>query len=414
MQINQKVNVLVFGSGAREQAIAESIFKSPFLNKIFHAQAGYKKFGEEILFKDYEDLGKKCVDNQIDLAIIGPENPLCEGIVDILKKHGIFCIGVDKNWSQLESSKIYGKKFMGKYDINTAKYQVITKENLPDYEKLTYPIVIKADGLCKGKGVVIAKNQAFAQKTVDEFLNGKFGDSSKTILLEEYIEGEEVSIMALFDGENLLDLIPTRDFKKLNKSPSAPNTGGMGAYCPFRTTREQRKKLKEYKINLQNALKSEKADFCGFIYSGLIWARKGNNWDWHVLEYNVRLGDPETQAILTHLKTDFLSILIAATKKELKNIELEYKNGYSACLIVAAQGYPANPKIGDIITLNPPKGVKTYFAGIKENVNGQMVSCAGRVLSLCTTGDTPFAILKNIAKKITMKNKYYRKDIEID
>jgi len=410
-----KVNVLVFGSGAREHAIAEAVLRSPLLGKLFIAEAGFAKLGEVIQFEDYEDLAKKCVEKEMNLAIFGPEKPLCEGVVDIFKKHNIPCIGVDKKYSQLESSKLYAKKFMKKHYIKTAGYSVVTEKSLPNYDKLNYPIVIKADGLCGGKGVVIANNAAFAKKTITEFLAGKFGENSKTILLEEFLQGEEISLMSLWDGKTMLNLAPSRDFKKLNKSPSAPNTGGMGAYCPVKISTLQQRKLEEYQIQLEKALTEDKADFCGFIYSGLIWVKKDNAWNWQVLEYNVRLGDPEAQVTLAHLATDFLEVLQAALKKDLDKIKLEYNEGYSACLVLATEGYPKEPKDGETIYI--PEGsekgdIKVYYAGVFKEVGGQIFSKGGRVLSLCKTDQKPFPILKEFAGKIKMKHKYFRQDID--
>lgn len=404
-----KLNVLVFGSGAREHAIAESIAQSALLKKLYLANAGFATLGEVIEFKDFEDLAKKCVEKEINLAFFGPEQPLCDGVVDVFKKYNIPCIGVDKYFSQLESSKLFGKKFMETHVIKTAKYSVIASKAKQSKPIITnFPVVIKADGLCEGKGVVIAYNQAITEKTINEYLEGKFNENSKTILIEEFLQGQELSLMSLWDGKTLMNFAPLRDFKKLNKSPSAPNTGGMGAFCPVDLTAIQQKKLIEYQKQLQNALIKENANFTGFIYSGLIWAKD----DWYVLEYNVRLGDPEAQALLTHLKTDFLSILNSALNQELDKIKVEYKGGYSACLVIASQGYPKNPQVGEKIVFEPPYGIKVYYAGVKE-VDGEMVSSGGRVLSLCTTSDNPFVLLKHFAKKVAMKNKYFRDDIDI-
>lgn len=419
------INVLVFGAGAREQAIAEAVLRSShgesrLLGKLFLAEPCFAKHSEVIEFDGYEDLAQKCVEKKIELAIFGPEKPLCDGVVDIFKSHGINCIGVNKEWSKLESSKLFGKKFMEKHGIKTAKYSVVTEKSLPNYDKLNYPIVIKADGLCGGKGVVIANNKAFAEKTITDFLGGKFGENSKTILLEEYLQGEELSLMSLWDGKTLLNFAPSRDFKKLNKSPSAPNTGGMGAFCPVKLNSFMQNKLEEYQQKLEKALKSEKADFVGFIYSGLIWSKD----NWQVLEYNVRLGDPEAQVTLEHLETDFLTVLNSAVKQDLDKVVLKYNSGYSACLILACQGYPKDleyQKVGEKIYIPEPnmktRDIKVFYAGVEKDENGQLFSKGGRVLSLCTTAlntSLTFPILKEFANSIKMEHKYFRQDIEIE
>lgn len=423
---NEKLNVLVVGSGAREQAIAESISRSTLLNKLFVADAGYEKLGEVIEYKVFEDLASKSVKAGTNLVVIGPSEPLCEGIVDVFKSHNIDCIGVNKEFSQLEGSRLFAKNFMKKYDIKTAKFEVITEQNLPDYDRLKYPIIIKADGLCDSKGVVSANNKAFAEKTINEFLDGKFGEASKTVLLEENLQGEEISLTSLWDGKNLLHFAPSKGFKKLNKSESALNTEGLGAYCPFKSNAFQQKKLDEYKKQLEKALKSEslnghETDFCGFISSNIIMAQEGGargTWDWHVLSFNVSMGDPQTQAILAHLETDFLKVLKAATEQNLDKINLKYNEDYSACLVVACEGYPKSrefQKLGKKIEIPEDiqnADIKIFYSGVKE-VDGELYSDAGRVLSICTTSHDPFWDLKNFAKEIEMENKYFRTDMEV-
>jgi len=423
-----KLNVLVYGAGAREHAIADSIDKSPLLNKLYVAQTGLFNLGEVVEFSTYEDLAKKCVDLKIDMVVIGPEEPLCEGIVDVLKAHNVPCVGVNKEFAKLEGSKIFGKQFMQKHGIKTAKCKVVTDdithkeigELLPLSERGKFPYVaIKADGLCGGKGVVIANNKAFAEKTIEEFLAGKFGENSKKVLIEEFLQGEELTLMSFWDGKTLLHFLPCRDYKKLNKTLSAPNTGGMGAFCPVELTPFALKKLEDYKKQLETALKDEKADFVGFIYSGLIMAQERGSrglWDWNVLEFNVRLGDPEAQAILGHLKTDFLSILKAGLEQKLDNVKIEYKQDITACLTLACEGYPKAPRDGKKITLPEEtvenRYIKIYNAGVEEK-NGELYSKGGRVLSLCTTSNDPFWELKNFAKEIEMENKYFRPDMEV-
>jgi len=316
-ELNQKLNVLVLGSGAREHSIALSISKSPLLNKLFLAQTGAFELGEIIEFRDFEDLAKKCVLKKINLAVVGPEEPLCEGIVDVFKKYKIPTIGVDKYFSRLESSKLFAKKFMQKHGIKTAEYQMFKNRSRNECGMTIFPIVIKADGLCKGKGVVAVHDEKKVGKIIED-LKKNFGKNAQTILIEEFLQGEECSLISLWDGKEFLHFPPARDFKKLDNSKNAPNTGGMGAFCPVLLNKKQQTKLDEYKKQLQNALKKEKAGFAGFIYSGLIWAQKDKIWDWYVLEYNVRMGDPECQAILTHLNSDFLEILLKPQKESLK------------------------------------------------------------------------------------------------
>lgn len=411
----EKINVLVFGSGAREHAIADALSNSCLLGKLYLASSGHFELGEVIEYTSYDNLAEKCSLLGVDLAVFGPEEPICKGIADVFRKHNIPCIGVDKYFSQLESSKLFAKNFMNKHGIKTAKYSSISYS--VDYSKNCHcpfiiphaPFVIKADGLCGGKGVVIAYDEEFAQKTIDEFLRGRFGQNSKTILLEEFLGGEEISLMSLWDGKSLLNFKPARDFKRLSAEPDAPNTGGMGAYCPVTLSSNQQQKLDNYLLKLENALKNEQAGFKGFLYSGLIWAKE----DWYVLEYNVRLGDPETQAILSNLQTDFLSVLKAAVEGRLEEVSLEYKNKVSGCLTVACEGYPNSPKDGKLIKLPPvQEGIKIFRAGVKE-INGKMYSKGGRVLSLCTTSNKPFNVLKKFAKQIQMQNKYFREDIDL-
>jgi len=387
-----KYNILVYGCGAREYAIAKSILSSPLLNKLFLANGAHFRLGENIEYTDYDDLAKKSLEKNIDLVIFGPEQPICDGAVDIFNSYGIKAIGVNKEFSKLESSKLFAKEFMNKYLIKNAK--VLSKNDN------TFPQVIKKDGLAQGKGVKVVYNEIEKNNVISLF--------KKDFFAEEFLDGEEISVMSLFDGECMLNFLPTRDFKRLNEDLTSPNTGGMGSYCPVDLTDNQKLKLNNYLEKLEKALIAEGADFTGFIYSGLIWLSD----DWYVLEYNVRLGDPETQSILKHLKTDFLSILIAGLNNKLKNINIEYRNGYSACLVIASAGYPDNPKKGDLISLPDNKNIDVLFAGVKYD-NDKLYSDGGRVLSLCLNDENPFPKLKSYADSLKMKSKYYRLDIDI-
>lgn len=371
----QGLNVLVYGSGAREQAIVESVSTSPLAGGVYKS-----------IEADFEILVKNCLDLKIDLVIFGPEKPLVDGAVDILKAYGIDCIGVNKYWAQLEGSKLFAKEFMHRNRIRTAK--------LASSE---FPIVLKADGLCGGKGVIIVNSKSELDDAIKTLKN--FGESAEKTFTEEFLDGEELSVMSFFDGQKLTNFAPARDFKKLSADKNSPNTGGMAAFCPVDLSNEQNTALEEYLQQLQSALIKEKADFKGFIYSGLIWARE----NWYVLEYNMRLGDPETQAILNHLENDFLSILLGLEPPK-------YKKNKTAVLTIAAKGYPQNPIIGDEITLPQDDDVKVYLAGVKKEAE-KLYSNGGRVLSLCTSEPNPFEKLREFANKIQMKNKYFREDI---
>ena len=356
------LKICVYGDGAREAALKKTVEASPLCKEIVS------------------------LNDNPDLIIFGPEQPICDGLVDEYEAMGINCIGVNKKFSRLESSKLFAKMFMANNGIKCAK--------LLPVECKDYPQVVKMDGLCKGKGVKVVYN--FDEKR--EFTK-KFAGS--TYFIEEFLDGDEISVMSYFKDNKLINFIPARDFKKLSADKNSPNTGGMGAYCPVYLTDEQSQKLAAYLQKLETALINEGADFNGFIYSGLIWTRN----DWYVLEYNVRLGDPETQAILTNLENDFLDILLNGTQPR-------YKKGTGACLTIAASGYPDNPIKGDEIILPTDKDVTVYFAGVKFE-NDKLYSNGGRVLSLCINSENPFPILKDYAEKIKMKNKYYRNDIEI-
>ena len=367
--------IWVVGNGAREQAIKTACEKSLLCKSV------------ELISEDDCRKFLQIPDTRlVDIVIFGPEQPICDGLVDEFTARGIKCIGVDKKFSQLESSKLTAKKFIVNHGIKCAKLLPI--------ESNDFPQVLKFDGLCKGKGVKVLYNNdeknAFARK----FTGMRY-------FIEEYLEGEEISVMSYLYNGRLINFRPARDFKRLSAAKNAPNTGGMGAYTPLNLTDDQQIKLQIYLEKLEKALLSEGADFNGFIYSGLIWTRG----DWYVLEYNVRLGDPECQAILTNLKNDFLDIL-------LNGAEPEYHDGVGACLTIASEGYPEEPVKGDEITLPEDMDIDVYFAGV-ETKDGKLYSNGGRVLSICTNSENPFPALKNYAEKIRMEHKYYRKDIDI-
>lgn len=402
------LNFLVIGSGARENAIAYSLKSSKISGKLYLASPndGFRALGEEIEYSDWNDLAEKSKKNGVDIAIVGAENPLADGIVDIFKAHTIPIVGTSKFWSQLESSKLFAKNFMEKHKIKTADYEVFTDPEM--LEKLPYKstYVVKANGLCAGKGVFVTTDRQKALSKATSYLNGEFKEQSTTVLSEDFLDGEELSLICLYDGKTLLPFMPARDFKRLSGDINTPNTGGMGAYCPVKLTKNQNAKLDNYTKNLENALLKEKADFVGFIYAGLIWYDE----DFYTLEFNVRLGDPEAQVLLSHLENDFGELLYSAINQKLGETKLKWKTGTTAALVVASEGYPTCPQDGELIKIPKDIAIQIFFAGVEKR-DGGLFSKGGRVLSLVATGDFPFEKLYQESEEIQMKHKYVRKNI---
>lgn len=370
------LDIWIVGDGAREQAIYSACLNSPLSHDV--SMKSVDDCYQAISLYEAVDLP--------ELVIFGPEEPVCLGLVDKFAQVGVKCIGVDKKFSRLESSKLFAKQFMANNGIKCAKLLPIESD--------AFPQVLKFDGLCKGKGVKVVYSDDEKNEFARKFLGMRY-------FIEEFLEGDEISVMSYFYGGRLINFRPARDFKRLSADKNSPNTGGMGAYCPVNLTKEQQKRLDIYLNKLETALIKEGAEFQGFIYSGLIWTRD----DWYVLEYNVRLGDPECQAILENLENDFLDILLNGSIPR-------YKKGVGACLTIAAEGYPDTPVKNDEIILPKASNVTVYKAGVREE-NGKMFSNGGRVLSLCINSDNPFPQLREYADRVVMKHKYFRKDIDI-
>jgi phosphoribosylamine--glycine ligase len=406
------MKVLLYGGGAREHSLVWKISQSPLLTKLYlsNANEGFSHMGEVLVAETFEELALKAKKENIDILVVGPENPLAEGIVDVFEKVGIPAIGVNKQWAELESSKSFAKEFMQRNNIPTAKYQLLTDKKQIDeaLENFSVPLVIKADGLAAGKGVKISSTIEEAKADMNGYLDGEFGEASKKIVIEEFLIGREISLIALWDGHTLLPLIPAQDHKKLLNNDEGPNTGGMGAFCPVHLSLNEQKSIDNYVINLQNALKKEKADFVGIVYSGLMMTKDGLQ----VLEYNMRFGDPETQALMMHLESDILYVFDMAIKRKLEEVKLYWKAGTTLCLVVAAEGYPYNPvkdgKIKNTDALEEKYGVNIFFAGVKKQ-NDIFMANGGRVLSICKTDSVNDVY--NAAESLDFDNKYYRTDI---
>lgn len=408
------MKVLIYGGGAREHALAWKIEQSSLLKKLYLCKPndGFAHLGEVIDAENFEKLAQISKEIGINLLIVGPEEPLISGIIDEFRKEEIPSIGADKKWAMLEGSKSFAKEFMERNNIPTAKYKLITdksqiKNVLDEFE---IPVVLKANGLAAGKGVHVACTREDAQNTLEEFLEGKFGEASQKIVVEEFLEGAEISLISLWDGKTLLPLIPARDYKKLLSGNKGPNTGGMGAYCPVSLTLEEYKELEDYTNTLKNALIKENANFTGIIYSGLMLTKEGIK----VLEYNMRFGDPETQALLIHLNTDLLQIFKKLSEQKLDEVELKWKQGQAFCVVVAAEGYPENPvKGGEIVNIEEVienNEIDIFYSGVKK-IGGKLFADGGRVLSVCKTGIGIQKDIYDAIKQLDYENKVFRNDI---
>ena len=414
------MKVLVVGNGGREHAIAWKVSKSPLVDALYVAKgnAGIWEIAKRVDISptDVEALADFAEKEKIDFTIVGPEAPLVEGIVDAFEKRGLKIFGPTKEAAKLEGSKAFAKSFMKKYGIPTARYEVFTDfEKAKEYVKeVGAPIVIKADGLAAGKGAVVCETVEKAIETLDLFLNKKvFGKASEKVVIEEFLEGEEASYIVMINGDKYIPLPTSQDHKRLLDGDKGPNTGGMGAYSPTpvigKETEERiRKEIIERVIE---GLKKEGIYYRGFLYAGLMITDEGPK----VLEFNVRLGDPEAQPILMRIKGDFLKTLLDFY--EGKDINLEVSDKWALCVVLASRGYPQKPEVGKIIHglnyLKNMEDVVVFHAGTKKE-GAFTISSGGRVLNVCAYGDS----LKEAKDRVYDAIKYvcfegmqYRKDI---
>jgi phosphoribosylamine--glycine ligase len=423
------MNVLIIGSGGREHAFAWKIAQSPLCDNLYIASgnAGTARVGTNVAIKptDFERLGRFCMDSDIDLVLVGNEEPLVKGIVDYFKNDNslknIRMIGANKQGAQLEGSKDFAKNFMNKNNILTAKSETFTKETIQKAKEylgtLSLPVVLKADGLAAGKGVVIAHSKEEAAKTLDEMLlDEKFGEASQKVVIEEFLDGIEVSIFVLTDGKEYVLLPEAKDYKQIGEGNTGLNTGGMGAVSPVPFVTEEFIKNAEETIvkpTLQG-LKNENIDYCGFIFIGLMVVGDKS----YVLEYNVRMGDPETEVVLPRIESDFLALLDATAKKQLEHHTLKISKKAATTIMLVSGGYPETYQIGKIIKGhgNLPKNIIAFHAGTIED-DSRTLTHGGRVIALtalANTAEQALAASNHAAELVTFEGKYYRKDIGKD
>ena len=410
----------VIGSGGREHAICVKILESKKVKKIycFPGNAGTNLIATNVEIKvdEFEKIKDFVIDNKIDLLVVGPEKPLVDGIVDFFQKQNIKIFGPEKIASQLEGSKIFTKKLCEKYKIPTAKFGIFEKSKQAELFLKTskFPLVVKADGLAAGKGVYICENIKSAEIAVEEIFNGKFG-KAKNILIEEFLDGEEMSYFVVSDGITLKKFQTAQDHKRVLENDKGKNTGGMGAYSPSRLIS---KDLDEKIINkiikpTIKGLNELGVKFKGFLYAGLMIVEN----EPYLIEYNVRMGDPECQTILPKLKTDLVDIFTACVEEKLSPINIEWHEEKSLCIVVCSKGYPDkysnNIIIKNIETINLKDGEFIYHAGTKNSQN-KIYSNGGRVLNFVVLSDS-FKLSRikaiQLIKKLNWTNGFYRKDI---
>ncbi len=414
------MKVGIIGSGGREHAICKIINSSRRTKKIycFPGNAGTSEIATnvDINLNNFETIKNFIIENKIDLIIIGPEKPLVDGLVDYLEKFKIKVFGPNKKASQLEGSKIFTKQICKDYNIPTAKFGIF--HNKFDAKKFchssNYPIVIKADNLAAGKGVYICENNTEAEKAINEIFDGKFGEANK-LLIEEYLKGEEMSYFIISDGKNIKFFQTAQDHKRALEGDKGKNTGGMGAYSPSRLLNEElnEKILSKIIKPTLKALLDKGINYKGFLYAGLMIV---NN-EPYLIEYNVRMGDPECQTILPLLKSDLLKILDACCNEKLNEVKIEWQDMKSLCVVVCSNGYPddykKNIEIINIKNIKPSINEFLFHAGTSKK-NNKVYATGGRVLNFVSISDTflkaKTAIYKNL-DNLNWSGGFYRGDI---
>jgi len=423
------MKILVIGSGGREHALAWRIAKSPRIQKVFVAPGNPGTAGEpdleNVALNTVEELVAFAEREQIYLTVVGPEAPLAAGVVNAFRAKGLAIFGPTKEAAQLESSKDFAKRFMARHKIPTAAFDTFSDaEKAHAYvDAQGAPIVIKADGLAAGKGVVVAMTAEEAHAAIDMMLlDNRMGDAGARVVIEEFLDGEEASFIVMCDGVNALALATSQDHKRLNDGDQGPNTGGMGAYspAPVVTPEIHARVMREIIMPTLNGMAQDGIPYTGFLYAGLMIGRTTNPNEPHrkslkTLEFNCRMGDPETQPIMLRLKSDFVDLVEAAVKGRLNEIEAEWDRRVALGVVVAAAGYPDAPRKGDAITALPANGDDhhVFHAGTAHN-GKEVVTNGGRVLCVTALGDNVSAAQRRayeLTEQVKFDGMQYRRDI---
>ena len=412
------MKILVVGGGGREHAIIKSVKKNKDVSTVY-ALPGNGGIAEDAVCvnigaKDIDKIVEFALANAIDYAIVAPDDPLVLGAVNALEAAGIPCFGPSKEAAIIEGSKAFSKELMKKYSIPTAAYETFSDcESALEYLKTTtYPTVIKADGLALGKGVIIAMNHDEAVAAVNSMMNDKiFGDSGSRVIIEEFLEGPEVSVLAFTDGKCVVPMVSSMDHKRARDNDEGLNTGGMGTIAPnpYYTDEVKEVCMRDIFLPTVNAMNAEGRTFKGCLYFGLMITKNGPK----VIEYNCRFGDPETQVVLPLLKTDLLTVMRAVTEERLSDIEVEFSSDSACCVIMASSGYPEAYGKGYEITVPDEIKDSVYVAGAAEK-DGKLVTSGGRVLGAVATANELKSAIDSayaLVDKIHFDNAYFRHDI---
>ena len=422
------MNILILGSGGREHTFAWKISQSHLCKKLYISpgNGGTSNYGENIYadINNFDEIKNLVINKKIDLVLVGPEDPLVNGIVDYFEQSyelkNVKIFGPNKLGAQLEGSKAFSKSFMKRHNIPSAKFKSFNLNEVDEGIKFlrnsSPPFVLKADGLAAGKGVIISKNLENAENSFKNMLiNKQFGEASEKVLIEEFLSGIEISCFIITDGENYISLPEAKDYKRIGENDTGLNTGGMGAVSPVNFYDEEFEKKVENRIIKRTieGLKKDNIPFKGFLFIGLM----NVNGDPFVIEYNVRMGDPETQVVIPRIKNDFLKVLISCIDMNLKNIKINIDNKITSTVILSSKGYPEKYQKGFKISgLDEIKNSIIFHAGTIKEEN-DIISNGGRVIACTGIGDTiskSLNISYELAKKIDWEGKYYRKDIGRD
>ncbi len=424
------MKVLVVGGGGREHALAWKLSQSERIQKVYVAPGNGGTARDpnlvDVPITDVKALRQWAQQEKIELTVVGPEAPLAAGVVDEFRAHGLRIFGPTKAAAQLESSKAFSKAFMQRHGIPTALYETFTDAKLAHayIDKMGAPIVVKADGLAAGKGVVVAMSAEEAHEAIDFMLldnqlgvvhnAGADGTAMPRVVIEEFLQGEEASFIVLCDGKNVVALATSQDHKRLLDHDEGPNTGGMGAYspAPVVTAQVHARAMREVIMPTIKGMEKDGIPYTGFLYAGLMIDEKGQP---KTLEFNCRMGDPETQPIMMRLKSDLVEVMLAATSEKLDTVELEWDRRTALGVVMAAAGYPSNPRKGDVITGLPKDELDAmvFHAGTMAQ-DGQTWSAGGRVLCVTVLADSVKQAQQKayeVAKGIHFNGQQYRRDI---